>query len=241
VRLHVPNTYQKRRTAASRRERCRSCRDGTYGPVSRIWSARDGSADRREEVVIYLGRSSPTVSRGLPAPRPLDRWERRRATSAPTAVGTRRHLAFHPVGFAWPDSSPNPPVRSYRTLAPLTPTAVGAGLLSVARAIRTVPTPVGNDAVFPLGSTVPCGVRTFLTAAPRAGGARTDRRRKIDGATTRSARHSVQRRAGGGVRAGSKRGRRRKSAVAGRPSARIRSRPLPSSRRPSRCRDLRRR
>ena len=40
----------------------------------------------------------------------------------PTAVGTRRDLAFHPVGFAWPDPSPDPPVRSYRTLSPLAPT-----------------------------------------------------------------------------------------------------------------------
>jgi len=118
------------------------------------------------------------------------RW----VASVPTVVGTRRYLALHPVGFAWPASSPRPPVRSYRTLSPLTPTeperssGIGTGLLSVARAFRTAS--IQNNGVFcrwrcslPVRKHGPCGVRTFLTADADSVG--------LDGATTQSARHTV--------------------------------------------------
>ena len=160
---------EKRRTAASGLERCRSYTRGTCGSVSRIRSARGASAaPRGRSSSIWDGRRRP------PRAAYLRRAPRIAGTSAgpsvPTTVGTRRNLAFHPVGFAWPVPSPRPPVRSYRTLSPLIPKAFGTGLLSVARAVDTAPmagagpAAVGSDAAFPLGSTVPCGVRTFLTA-----------------------------------------------------------------------------
>ena len=85
------------------------------------------------EVIIYLGRLSPTASSGLPAPLSGvtdGRPDHRRATfvllnAGKPARSTRCDLAFHPVGFAWPAPSPEPPVRSYRTLSPLSPTVVG--------------------------------------------------------------------------------------------------------------------
>ena len=83
----------------------------------------------------------------------------------PTQPGSseRCDLALHPVGFAWPFPSPETPVRSYRTLSPLTAAEAVAGLLSVARAVALrLP-----ENAFPLGSTVPCGVRTFLIPKAR--------------------------------------------------------------------------
>jgi len=53
-------------------------------------------------------------------------------------IGARCDLAFHPVGFAGPLRSPEAPVRSYRTLSPLTAAGAVAGLLSVARAVVPV-------------------------------------------------------------------------------------------------------
>ena len=173
-RTHV-GLHRKRRTAASGQERCRSYIRGTCGSVSRIRSARGASAaPQGRSSSIWDGRHRP--SRAAYLRRAPTIVGTSAGPSVPTTVGTRRNLAFHPVGFAWPVPSPRPPVRSYRTLSPLTPTGpkrssgIGAGLLSVARAVDTAPAAgaspavVGSDAAFPLGSTVPCGVRTFLTA-----------------------------------------------------------------------------
>ena len=73
-------------------------------------------------------------------------------------------LTLHRVRFAWPPRSPGMPVGSYPTISPVTCEDTGmryrpsAGLLSVALAVSR-PEP----GAFPLGSTLPCGVRTFLT------------------------------------------------------------------------------
>lgn len=123
------------------------------------------------ETIIYLGRPSPGASSGLPAPTV------RRATLCTDGVGARCCLAFHLVGFAGPPLSPGTPVRSYRTLAPVTPTAptvVGAGWSGQDCSLLHVPSCRRSRQsseqtirhAFPLGSAVPCGVRTFLTAAP---------------------------------------------------------------------------
>ena len=85
---------------------------------------RPGPCPVGGETIIYLGRPSPGASSGLPAPMG------RRAALCTDGVGARCYLAFHPVGFAGPPLSPGAPVRSYHTLAPLTPTAptaAGAG------------------------------------------------------------------------------------------------------------------
>ena len=123
------------------------------------------------ETIIYLGRPSPGASSGLPAPTV------RRATLCTDGVGARCCLAFHLVGFAGPPLSPGTPVRSYRTLAPVTPTAptvAGAGWSGQDCSLLHVPSCRRSRQsseqtirhAFPLGSAVPCGVRTFLTAAP---------------------------------------------------------------------------
>ena len=146
---------------------------GACAPVSRIRSAGAGAAPPRpERAIIYLGRLSPAASSGLPVPMlgglPLaDLWK----PGGPGAGRARYDLALHPVGFAGPPLSPGTPVRSYRTLSPLTAAEAAAGLLSVARAVGAAQ----RDAAFPLGSTVPCGVRTFLTAGADAAPVPTER------------------------------------------------------------------
>ena len=175
---------------------CRSCstRDVRIYKPNLVCPARRRDTEDGE-VVIYLGRSSPIVSSGLPAPSPISGG--RRVTSVPTSVGTRRDLALHPVGFAWPVSSPRPPVRSYRTLSPLIPKAFGTGLLSVARAFHTAPRQNGVlpgpvRCGLPVRKHGPCGVRTFLTAeGQRHRCADASCTGPIDGATARSARHTV--------------------------------------------------
>lgn len=71
-------------------------------------------------------------------------------------------LALHPVRFTRPSRSPGMPVGSYPTISPITcaPKGTPAGILSVALAVTT---PVTGSSAFLLGSTAPCGVRTFLT------------------------------------------------------------------------------
>ena len=211
----------------------RTCKPNLVCPDPARW-AEDG------KVIIYLERSSPTVSSGLPAPRPTfvetltGRLPGRRRDRVPSGAG-RCDLALHPVGFAWPLPSPGTPVRSYRTLSPLTPpTRVGgAGLLSVARAIGTAPNPGRGDAVFPLGSTGPCGVRTFLTADPDC----CRRRRSDDPAhTPHNGKRPVCARCSGRKGLSCKKAQRPVW-----PSALFRGRPFPSSRRRSHCRDPRRR
>ena len=131
---------------------------GVCRSVSRIWSACADAASTgaRRTSSIWTDRHRSVraayLHRVLAGHLRADR------------VGARCDLAFHPVGFAGPLRSPEAPVRSYRTLSPLTAAGAAAGLLSVARAV----VPARRHA-FPLGSTVPCGVRTFLPAARRAG------------------------------------------------------------------------
>jgi hypothetical protein len=124
----------------------------------------------RREVIIYLERPSPAVSSGLPAPS-LDDVERNRRI---TSTSSDRITEPRWNGATWPYTPWGLPGRSRRRerrcalTAPFHPLprrpGRRAGLLSVARAICTEPTVSGADAVFPLGSTAPCGVRTFLTA-----------------------------------------------------------------------------
>jgi len=89
----------------------------------------------------------------------------------------RRGLTLHPVAFARPPASPRAPVRSYRTLAPFTPMVpIGVGASKSGQDCSLLHVPSCRRSrqsseqtirhAFPLGSAVPCGVRTFLTAAP---------------------------------------------------------------------------
>ena len=99
---------------------------------------RPGPCPVGGEAIIYLGRPSPGASSGLPAPMG------RRATLCTDGAGARCYLAFHPVGFAGPPLSPGAPVRSYRTLAPLTPpapTVAGAGSSGQDCSLLHVPSP----------------------------------------------------------------------------------------------------
>ena len=226
---------------------------GTYGPVSRIRSARSDSAHRREEVVIYLGRPSPALSSGLPAPRP----DQHRGVGGQPPC--RRRSAH---GATWPFTPWGLPGRiRHRTrrcalTAPFHPLprrrpgvgpAIGVGLLSVARAIRTAPRaqfglcgrrcslPVRKHGALRCSDFPHRRFRARRCRAPTNAGRSTERQPDphVNGVTP-------CRRPGFGGRRG-KEARRRKSAEAGGPSARIRSRPFLSSRRSSRCRDLRRR
>ncbi len=90
------------------------------GSVSRIWSARvrgrAGVAGRSSS--IWDGRRRPSRAAYL------HRWIGG-PPSPPARPEDRCCLALHPVGFAGPPLSPGAPVRSYRTLSPLTPPATG--------------------------------------------------------------------------------------------------------------------
>jgi len=66
-------------------------------------------------------------------------------------------LALLPVGFAWPDLSPDPPVVSYTTFSPLP----DLGTQPKAGGLFLWHYPSDRPAWL-LASTVPCGVRTFL-------------------------------------------------------------------------------
>ncbi len=70
------------------------------------------SSPRARAAVIYLGRRLPAASCGLPGGRGR-RAASRRSARLPSC------LALLPVGFAWPDLSPGPPVVSYTTFSPL--------------------------------------------------------------------------------------------------------------------------
>ncbi len=166
---------------------------GVCRPVSRILSSQGARRQARSgEIIIYLGPSSPTASSGLPAP-PL-----RRATLSPPAPGFSTFLLAQGGGrqgaecsAVWPctpwglPSRPGHPRRWWSLTPPFHPSPVprslpaclrrndrqgsgpSAGLLSVALAVFA-PDRVGDEA-FPLGSTVPCGVRTFLPIPNRSG------------------------------------------------------------------------
>ncbi len=117
--------------------------------------------------VISLAPALPPGSSSLPGA------QARRAAS-------RACLALLPVGFAWPLLSPATPVRSYRTVSPsLAPS--GAGNLPLCGTM-----PSGHPA-WPLASTVPCGVRTFLVMGTPC------RDRPINSATTRVLYHGAGR------------------------------------------------
>ena len=149
---------------------CRSYRRGTYGSVSRIWSARRGSAGAASgRRVIYLGRPLPGVSSGLPAPSlKQSRWQ------GPPC----RLLSAH--GATWPCTPWGLPGRSRHRdrrcalTAPFHPLPIPAragraGLLSVARAFHPRPDKAERRSAsgggsLPVRKHGPCGVRTFLTA-----------------------------------------------------------------------------
>jgi len=91
--------------------------------------------------------------------------EAMRARAAPCPLArTCPCLTLLPVGFAWPELLPAPPVVSYTTFSPLPLGGVRSHALPSPRQRRcafcgTVPS--GRPA-WPLASTALCGVRTFL-------------------------------------------------------------------------------
>ena len=151
------------------------------------------------EIIIYLGPSSPTASSGLPAPPLRRATLSPPAPGFSTfllAQGGGRQGAE--CSAVWPctpwglPSRPGHPRRWWSLTPPFHPSPVprslpaslsfldspakaggrqgsgpSAGLLSVALAVFA-PDRVGDEA-FPLGSTVPCGVRTFLPIPTRSG------------------------------------------------------------------------
>ena len=141
--------------------RVRTCKPNSVCPVA----CREG---RAREIIIYLERPSPVASSNLPASRVRRAAVSSRAMSpgpcdaagscTPWGLPSRRGrpqrwcaltAPFHPLPEKRPEAQPS------------------AGLLSVAHAITTRPSKheaTTPHRVFPLGSTVPSGVRTFLTA-----------------------------------------------------------------------------
>ena len=175
----------------------------TYAPVSRIWSTRRGSRERamrsssiwngrhRPSQAAYLHRGPTVRGRSARSDRDSRLSSLWRATfpdniERDSRLSGRCYLALHLVGFAWPLPSPGTPVRSYRTLSPLTSSTGADGrdcsLLHVPAARGQT---FSTNAVFLLGSTVPCGVRTFLTAE-RASSLAERHRRSDDPARTSS-------------------------------------------------------
>ena len=148
------------------------CKPNSVCPPRR----RRGRRARGARSSIY-GRPSPAASSGLPA---LQRWKRAfRWAALSGAAPVQCCWALRPVGFARPRASPRTPVRSYRTLAPL-PVPVGCRQPASHRRSAFCGTsrrfheghafrrPCLRASAFPLGSTAPCGVRTFLTAASKS-------------------------------------------------------------------------
>ena len=120
-------------------------------PVSRILS---GPIGRRragsDEIVIYLGPPSPAASSGLPAP-----------TFGGPPYPQKRSGAVWPCttwGLPSRAGRPDALVGSYSTLSPITCAPEGHRLVC---SLLHLPSP-SLDGAFPLGSTLPCGVRTFL-------------------------------------------------------------------------------
>jgi len=74
---------------------------------------------------------------------------------------------LHREEFAWPRMSPHAPVRSYRTISPIT--RKRAGMFSVALVVARRPKPRGAP---PLAGSLPYGVRTFLSRLTPAATAR---------------------------------------------------------------------
>ena len=141
-----------------------SCRfNGCDGcaSVSRIGSSPRESHTSRRRGERHLSGTHVAMRLKRPTCAMISAGHRHRRLLPPA----RRGLALHPVGFAWPPLSPAAPVRFYRTLSPLTPTASGRDC-----SLLHVPSPQPTDwcGAFRLGSTVPCGVRTFLTAPAEA-------------------------------------------------------------------------
>ena len=180
--------------------------------------------DGRREGVIYLERSSPTASSGLPAPRIGGRPSRQQMWR-PVLLG------LSPRGVC----RAAPVTRSAGALLPhpFTPyrgrSRGGTALCCTCRRASR-----GRHA-FPLGSTVPCGVRTFLTAAPGLNQRTAERRPNLHTTPYRTRRRAPKfscRRAPNNAK--------QKSAAARGPSARrgvvVRAPPSPSCRRSSRCR-----
>jgi hypothetical protein len=219
----------------------------------------------RGEVIIYLERPSPAVSSGLPAPcrdacrgRLAGRLHRHdrdfdRAGTVPLGLTPRGVCLADPVTGTAGALLPHPftpyPDRAETEFRHRDGTALCCTCHLHRLRVRE------RDAVFPLGSTVPCGVRTFLTAAPD----RSRNRRSDDRAhpTQGGKRAQAARSSGCALKAQSSRKsstlvRRprsfgaegpfmQKSAAAQAAVCAFKGRPFPSSRRPSRCRDLRRR
>ena len=90
---------------------------GACEPLSRILSRRRSAADPTAGIIIYLGRSSPIVSSNLPAPR-FRRAAILRRDGVRDACGATGSCT--PWGLPGRAGHPVAPVRSYRTLSPLT-------------------------------------------------------------------------------------------------------------------------
>ena len=100
--------------------------------------------------------------------------------SAKSASGgqplTPPYLVLHREEFAWPRMSPRAPVRSYRTISPITsrPMIAEAGLFSVALVVaqRVKSHETTTSDAPPLAGSLPCSVRTFLSRLSPAATAR---------------------------------------------------------------------
>lgn len=158
------------------------CIGGTYGPVSRIRFARIDSAGRirEDQSSIWDGRCRSSQAAYLRRAQGQSKGSDIRALAGRLRVAsgdTRRELGLSPRGVCLAGLVTETagallphPFTPYR----LRQRSGGGGtalcctcLPHRAEAERCS---AGNDAAFPLGSTVPCGVRTFLTAGPTACG-----------------------------------------------------------------------
>jgi len=84
------------------------------------------------------------------------------------ALVTPPYLVLHREEFAWPRMSPHAPVRSYRTISPITRSGLVCFLLHLSSSNSLFRLP---DAP-PLAGSLPCGVRTFLSRLAPAATAR---------------------------------------------------------------------
>ena len=112
--------------------------------------------------IIHLVQPLPAGSSDLPGGR-----SEPKSASGGQPFLTPPYLVLHREEFAWPRMSPYAPVRSYRTLSPIT--RCRAGLLSVALVVALQPKLSGAP---PLAGSLPYGVRTFLSRLTPAATAR---------------------------------------------------------------------
>ena len=140
---------------------------GVRWPVSRILSARsDGRRVASGETIIYLGLPSPAASSGLPAPPRRSEKRRLSAGHLIRREGGAALLGLAPPGVCQPPLLPATLVGSYPTLSPFACVPHGRDHRPVC-SLWHFPSPPGypNGALL-LGGGAPCGVRTFLAAAP---------------------------------------------------------------------------